>query len=72
MQAAQAELAAKETELEKQRALNDKLETDLLQMNQRKPNGVVFDAGSDQPPDALAGLDLGKKANVSVRVKLQA
>lgn len=62
------ELATKEAELEKQRALNDKLETDLLQMEHRKPNGVIFDAaaGNDAQPDALAGLELGKKANVNL------
>ena len=60
--AAQAQLATTETELEKQRMLNEKLENDLLQMDQRKPNG---DAGSDSPQlgslDGLAGIELGKK-----------
>lgn len=37
-------------------------------MEQRKPNGVIFDAaaGNDVQPDALAGLELGKKANVNL------
>lgn len=63
LQAAQGELATKDAELEKQRALNDRLETDLLQMDQRKANGVVFDAAAsnEQPLDALAGIELGRK-----------
>lgn len=60
--AAQAQLVATESELEKQRMLNEKLENDLLQMDQRKPNGEV---GSDSPRlsslDGLAGIELGKK-----------
>ena len=60
--AAEAQLAATEAELEKQRMLNEKLENDLLQMEQRKPNG---EAGSDSPQlgslDGLAGIELGKK-----------
>ena len=48
------------SELEKQRALNEKLENDLLQMEAHNPKTVVFDAVSEDP-DVLAGLDLGKK-----------
>ncbi|KAH9839474.1 CASP C terminal-domain-containing protein, partial [Rhodofomes roseus] len=62
LMAAQAQFAATESELEKQRMLNERLENDLLQMDQRKPNG---DAGSDSPRigsmDGLAGIELGKK-----------
>lgn len=73
LRAAQAELAFTESELEKQRTLNEKLETDLLQMDQRKLNGELNGVAdyessrADSPQlDALAGLDLGKKPNVSV------
>ncbi|PCH43609.1 hypothetical protein WOLCODRAFT_18462 [Wolfiporia cocos MD-104 SS10] len=67
LQASQTDLAATESELEKQRALNDKLENDLLQMDQRKPNGELSGGASSADLtslgsiDALAGLDLGKK-----------
>ncbi|KZT72124.1 hypothetical protein DAEQUDRAFT_723291 [Daedalea quercina L-15889] len=65
----QAQLAADESELEKQRMLNEKLEDDLLQMEQRKPNG---DAGSSDSPrvgsmDGLAGIELGKKTDSPAR-----
>ncbi|KAI0949581.1 hypothetical protein AcW1_009144 [Taiwanofungus camphoratus] len=70
LRAAQAELAFTESELEKQRTLNEKLETDLLQMDQRKLNGELNGVAdyessrADSPQlDALAGLDLGKKPN---------
>lgn len=60
--AAQAQLDATESELEKQRMLNEKLETDLLQMDQRKPNGEVgFDSPTLSALDGLAGIELGKK-----------
>lgn len=56
----QADLAAAEAELEKQRALNDKLETDLLQLETHHPKGVNGDV-TPAEVDVLAGLDLGKK-----------
>ncbi|TFY67935.1 hypothetical protein EVJ58_g1340 [Rhodofomes roseus] len=68
LMAAQAQFAATESELEKQRMLNERLENDLLQMDQRKPNG---DAGSDSPRigsmDGLAGIELGKKTDSPAR-----
>ncbi|EPT04993.1 hypothetical protein FOMPIDRAFT_1156498 [Fomitopsis schrenkii] len=68
LMAAQAQLVATESELEKQRMLNEKLENDLLQMDQRKPNGEV---GSDSPRlsslDGLAGIELGKKTDTLAR-----
>ena len=60
LQSVQSELAMTSSELEKQRALNEKLENDLLQMQAHNPKTVVFDAVSEDP-DVLAGLDLGKK-----------
>ena len=48
------------SELEKQRELNEKLENDLLQMEAHNPKPVPVDY-LPEDPDALAGLDLGKK-----------
>lgn len=65
-----SQLEATESELEKQHALNEKLETDLLQMDQRKDGGIngastpANGTGSATPVDVLAGLDLGKKSGV--------
>ncbi|KAM5530766.1 hypothetical protein V8D89_015573 [Ganoderma adspersum] len=63
----QSQLEATESELDKQRALNEKLETDLLQMDQRKGDtGATSPAnGTSTPVDVLAGLDLGKKPGES-------
>jgi len=67
--AAQAQLAATEFELEKQRMLAEKLENDLLQMEQRKSNGDS--SLSDSPRigsiDGLAGIELGKKTDSPAR-----
>ena len=59
------ELETTTSELEKQRALNEKLENDLLQLNKHEQNGDQ-NGGSKSPDgasddDILAGLDLGKK-----------
>ncbi|KAI0733144.1 CASP C terminal-domain-containing protein [Fomitopsis betulina] len=68
LMAAQAQLDATESELEKQRMLNEKLETDLLQMDQRKPNGEVgFDSPTLSALDGLAGIELGKKTDTLAR-----
>ena len=48
------------SELEKQRALNEKLENDLLQMETHNPKLVATEP-SEEDGDALAGLELGKK-----------
>lgn len=72
LQATRAELERTEAELEKQRELNEKLENDLLQMDQRKPlggpNGTASPAVQSEAGEAgldmLAGLDLGKKQSV--------
>ncbi|KAI0358369.1 hypothetical protein OH77DRAFT_1494092 [Trametes cingulata] len=69
LQSVQSQLAATESELEKQRALNEKLETDLLQMDQRKADGGLNGIspspanGSSTPVDVLA--ELGKKPSDS-------
>jgi homeobox protein cut-like len=67
--ASKDQLALTSSELEKQKALNEKLENDLLAMNKHSGsalNGDVTssDASASQT-DVLAGLDLGKKSNVS-------
>ena len=66
----QSQLEATESELEKQRALNEKLEDDLLHMDQRKAEGGINGThspanGTSTPSDALAGIDLGKKTQDS-------
>ena len=61
---ARSDLEATSAELEKQRALNDKLENDLLQLETHKPKNVNGDA-TPAEDDVLAGLDLGKKSTVS-------
>lgn len=68
----QSQLEATESELDKQRALNEKLEIDLLQMDQRKGDtGATSPAnGTSTPVDVLAGLDLGKKPGVSLTARL--
>lgn len=48
------------SELEKERALNEKLENDLLQMETHNPKPVNTESVSEDA-DALAGLELGKK-----------
>ena len=72
LQHAREELASATSELEKQRTLNERLEDDLLQLNEHKPshkqngkakaNGThtpLEDADSDE--DFLTTLDLGRK-----------
>lgn len=66
--AAQGELAGVEVELEKQRALNEKLESDLLQIQAHNPTHRATANGQETPAedDVLAGLDLGKKLMVGI------
>ncbi|KAH9929496.1 CASP C terminal-domain-containing protein [Epithele typhae] len=65
LQSVQSQLDATESELERQRTLNEKLETDLLHMDQRKGdsgiNGGVAPANGSSTSDVLADLDLGRK-----------
>ncbi|RDB24925.1 Protein CASP [Hypsizygus marmoreus] len=63
LQAAEDQLTTMGTELEKQRALNEKLENDLVSMNKHRPNGDA--TPSDSGLDVLAGLELGKKPSES-------
>ncbi|OJT15752.1 Protein CASP [Trametes pubescens] len=66
LQSMETQLSATESELEKQRALNEKLETDLLHMDQRKADGGLTPShanGSATPVDVLA--ELGKKPSDS-------
>ncbi|TFY71941.1 hypothetical protein EVG20_g1056 [Dentipellis fragilis] len=68
LQSTRDELASTSAELEKQRTLNERLENDLLQLEQHEPNGNANASGVDTPSseagadgDALAGIDLGRK-----------
>lgn len=62
----QGELVNAEVELEKQRALNEKLENDLLQIQTHNPGSKAVNGDSTPAADdVLAGLDLGKKPGVS-------
>ncbi|KAI0082064.1 hypothetical protein K474DRAFT_1655999 [Panus rudis PR-1116 ss-1] len=64
LKATQSQLAETESELQKQKALNEQLENDLLQMDRHKPNGaasgMITPSDSTTELDALAGIDLGK------------
>ncbi|GLB37586.1 putative CASP C terminal [Lyophyllum shimeji] len=60
LQTAQDQLKNMSSELEKQKALNEKLENDLASMNKHKPNGDA--TPSDSGLDVLAGLELNGKS----------
>ncbi|KAK0212836.1 CASP C terminal-domain-containing protein [Desarmillaria ectypa] len=64
LQAAQDQLSSTGADLEKQKALNEKLENDLLSMNKHRSNGDITPPESS---DVLTGLDLGRKADASAR-----
>ncbi|KAJ7680560.1 CASP C terminal-domain-containing protein [Mycena polygramma] len=66
LQTAEERLASTDAELEKQKILNEKLETDLLSMNSHKANTDLPSSEADST-DVLAGLDLGRKTEQSVR-----
>ena len=63
------ELADTKEDLDKQKVLNDRLESDLLQMEQHQPNGTRVqspdNASEDQDP--LTSLNLGTKKTVRLR-----
>lgn len=63
LQITQDQLSNTSMELEKQKILNEKLETDLLSMNKHAPNGDI--TPSESGTDVLANLDLGRKTAVS-------
>ncbi|KII92832.1 hypothetical protein PLICRDRAFT_172872 [Plicaturopsis crispa FD-325 SS-3] len=67
LDAAHEKLSATTSELERQKALTEKLENDLLSMNNHKPNGdsvTASTSGTGTPQgDVLASLDLGRKAS---------
>ncbi|KAL0068825.1 hypothetical protein AAF712_004155 [Marasmius tenuissimus] len=58
LQATQEQLQSASSELEQQKALNEKLENDLLSMNNHKTEDV------DSSSDILGGLDAGKKVSL--------
>ncbi|ESK96561.1 golgi membrane protein [Moniliophthora roreri MCA 2997] len=61
LQSTQERLSATSSELEKQKSLNEKLENDLLSMNNHKTNDTP------DTSDVLSGLDIGKKTDSSAR-----
>lgn len=67
IQAAEERLVSTNAELEKQKALNEKLENDLVHMDNHNMNGRGDGAVTpleSNPLDALAGIELGKKLSV--------
>ncbi|KAG9127497.1 hypothetical protein FRC07_013035 [Ceratobasidium sp. 392] len=68
LQAVSEEVVHTRTELDKQTSLNERLENDLLHINQRPSNGVAEKTESTLgPQDGLAGLNLGNKSNDTER-----
>lgn len=71
IQAAEERLVSTNAELEKQKMLNEKLENDLLHMDKHNMNGrgdgAMTPSESNNPLDALAGIELGKKLSVSAK-----
>lgn len=70
MRSAKEELGSSKEELEKQKQLNERLETDLLQLN-KHVNGNATGPGEksrsatpSKQQDGLAGLNIGSKGNV--------
>jgi homeobox protein cut-like len=70
LRSAEERLAAADTELAKQKALNERLENDLLQMDQHKSHSQLEAPKQDEydplssSTDLLADLDLGKRPTV--------
>jgi homeobox protein cut-like len=62
LQVLEKQLETSTSELKRQKMLNEKLETDLLAMDDHKMNGNAFAEGE---PDPLANLDLGNKLMVT-------
>ena len=69
MQAAEDQLSFVTSELEKQKILNEQLESDLLAVEKHKPNGDI-PTPAESRTDLLAGLEIGKKSHVSVSVSM--
>jgi homeobox protein cut-like len=66
LQAVSEEVVHTRAELDKQTALNERLENDLLHINQRPSNGSVEKTETAlASQDGLAGLNLGHKSVVS-------
>lgn len=69
MQAVSEEIIHARAELEKQTTLNEKLENDLLLINQRASNGASEEPASDVQ-DGLSGLKLGQKSTACIFIYL--
>lgn len=65
LQEVSEELRLTKCELEEKRALNERLELDLLQLETRKSSGSYLTP--DVPKDGLSDLDLGGKNATGVR-----
>lgn len=63
LQVLEKQLETSTSELKRQKMLNEKLETDLLAMNDHKMNGNT--ALTEGEPGPLANLDLGNKSMVT-------
>ncbi|KIY49113.1 hypothetical protein FISHEDRAFT_65554 [Fistulina hepatica ATCC 64428] len=63
LQATESQVVSLTTELDKQKELNEKLENDLLEMNQptASVNGMSTPLDGEGPGNGLTGLDLGGK-----------
>jgi homeobox protein cut-like len=71
LQAISEEVIHTRAELEKQTALNEKLENDLLLINQRVSNGAsAKDESTANGQDGLSGLKLGQKSVVHAYLHL--
>lgn len=73
LKSVEEQLTQTSSELEKQKALNEKLENDLLAINKHKlngngrPDGALSPAAANESQsDLLVGLELGKKSTVGV------
>ncbi|CUA66883.1 Protein CASP [Saccharomyces cerevisiae S288c] [Rhizoctonia solani] len=62
LQAVSEEVVHARMELEKQTSLNERLENDLLQINQRTSNGATEEEIAPSSQDGLSGLNLGRKS----------
>lgn len=67
LSAATEQLESTNVELEKQKALNDKLEADLLTMDKHHVNGHA--PSPSESSDMLANLDIGRKVS-ELRIEL--
>ena len=68
LKAAENKIETMTSEMDKQRALTERLENDLLSLNKHGLNGDAN--SSEQSLDVLASLDLGNGSNVGTHLSL--